>query len=225
MTDPTRRLKAVALAATFVFAACGASATPASTPTPATGAPASAGKPAPTPAPASSTPTTAPSLAPGTDLSPLAGNWVASIEDVQLNYATGDFAGGTITVDGGQIRLTANGGDTSIGAAGLVGPTAITDCKPTSCKVANSPVPWLMSVLGDGTVAMLDIAFLTQIDAGAGVCDAPVVSDAGVVTLTGNTRISFVTGAAGGFGVGSGTDPCAGAKYQIIWTQVLTKAP
>lgn len=217
MTDPSRRLTTIAMATTLMLAGCASSATPGAS----AGTSAAAETPITTSTP---TPTTAPSVAPATDLSALGGNWIGSIENVRLNYATGDFVGGTVMVDGGRIRLTAvgpNGGSSSTGAAGLDGPIAVSDCKPKSCAFEF----WLIAVLDDGTLAILDRASLGQIKAGAGVCGAPIVPDAGVVTITGGTKISFVTGEAGGFGVGSGTDPCAGASYQITWMQVLTKAP
>ena len=93
MTNATRRVAAIALGATLMFAACSSSAGPA--------APAAAGTAAATSAAttaaattAASTPTptsTPPSTPPAADLSGLAGDWVASMEDVRLNYATGKF--------------------------------------------------------------------------------------------------------------------------------------
>lgn len=224
MKNATRRVAAIALGATLMLAACSGSAAPS--------APAAAGTAAATSAAttAAATPTpttTTPSASPAADLSTLAGDWVASMEDVRLNHATGDYVGGVVTVDGGRIQLTQGGTSLYTGAAGRVGPTPIKNCKAKSCQVQVSEgIPSLITVLDDGTIAVVNIASLKQIDAGAGICAAPAVDGAGVVTITpdGN-KISFVTGQAGGFGAGSGNDPCAGASYQIVWTQVLTRAP
>ena len=145
------------------------------------------------------------------------------MEDVRLNYATGRFVGGTITVDGARIRLQAGG--LEIGAAGKVGPTPITLCNANTCQFTIGDLPSLITVFPDGTFAVVSIMDpTTRINAGAGTCDAPVVDGAGVMTISpdGN-RIEFVNGASGAIGEGAG-DACDGNVYQIIWTQVLTRA-
>jgi len=202
----------MALAATL-FAACGGS--PA-------GAPAGASAQASAPA-AVVTQGSLPSNK--SDLSTLAGNWVASIEGARLNYATGSYLGGAVTVDGSRIQLVK--GDTKMSQGVWVGPTPITNCKVKSCEVrVPQALPYLMSVLDNGTIAMLEIATLKQITAGAGTCAAPVVDGVGVVTTTPDgKKISFLNGIAGGIGAATPGSPCAGASYQIVWTQVLTRAP
>lgn len=220
MKNATRRVAAIALGATLMLAACSGSAAPS--------APAAAGTAAATSAAttAAATPTpttTTPSAPPAPDLSTLAGDWVASMEDVRLNYATGRFVGVVPTVDGAKIRLQAGGLGTEVN--GKVGPTPIT-CKTNSCQLRVSDLPNLIIELDDGTIAVVDIVNPTQpITAGAGLCDAPAVDGAGVVTISpdGN-KISFLTGTSGAIGGGSGA-ACAGNVYQIVWTQVLTRVP
>lgn len=213
---------AVAMVALVALAACGGPAGQASA-TPATSGPgASAGPTAP--ASLMATNPTQP------DLSSLAGNWTASIEGARLNHATGTYEGGVITVNGASINLKAThakGGFSSTNTAGRVGPTPISACSASSCQVPlTDALPSLIKVLDDGTTALVGIADSRQFNAGAGTCDAPVVPGAGVVTIAadGNT-IRVLVGSAGGEGIGSGADPCAGGTYQIVWTEVLTRVP
>ena len=127
-------------------------------------------------------------------------------------------------MNGAKIRLQAGGLDIGAGA-GKVGPTSIT-CKAKDCQVNLGDIPNLITKLDDGTIAVVSIVDPTkQIAAGAGLCDAPAVDGAGVVTISpdGN-KVSFLTGKSGAIGEGSGA-ACAGNVYQVVWTQVLTRAP
>ncbi len=228
MTGPKLPLVVLVLGAIFAFGACGGAPAPATS----AGASAPSASSGPTDGPGPTVPPglPTPSAAPATDLSSLAGDWIASIEDAHLNYATGTYAGGVITVAGAKINLKAthaNGGFASVNAAGRIGPTPISNCSATSCEAPMTDFfPALIKVLDDGTIALVGMADFAQFNAGAGTCDAPTVAGAGVVKIApdGN-MLSVVVGTAGGEGIGSGTDPCAGGAYQIVWTQVLTRAP
>ena len=135
------------------------------------------------------------------------------MEGVRLNDARGDFAGGTLTVAGDQIKLTYDGGISAM--YGSVGPTAIKNCRPDMCQVGGETrPPWVMSVFGDVVVAANPFTPDT--------CGAPAVPDEGLVTITPDlNRISFVTGDVNVLG-GSCAD---GSSWHAVWTQVLTRAP
>lgn len=224
-SDPTsvggRRVASTLLAVAIFAVGCGGGASPSAAPSAATAtvAPASpSGAPASASASASAAPSSA---APGIDLTSLEGSWISTVEDVRLNHATGSFVGGAITIDGDDFALVA--GDARVEGPVPVGPTEITSCRETSCRVGEG-FPQFITLLDDGTFAILD-PMNEQDSAGAGVCDAPVVPDAGVVTIDDGQTIRWVTGVAGGHGDNSSDDPCAGAAYQIVWTQILTRAP
>lgn len=230
MPRPLRSARVTAIVALLAVAACGGPANQAS-PTSATTAPLASATTGPlASASAAATGSVAATSPAVPDLSSLAGTWTASIEGAQLNHATGSYAGGVIAVNGAKINLKAthaNGGFSSVNAAGRVGPTTISACSATSCEVPMTDAfPSLIKVLGDGTVALVGMVDSRQFNAGAGTCDAPEVPGAGVVTIAadGNT-IRVLVGTAGGEGSGSGSDPCAGGTYQIIWTEVLVRVP
>lgn len=222
---PMRRLAAMVVSVVLAAAGCGTAAPigsdatvpPSSTVTP------SASTPATPAASTSASASAAPSIAGGvTDLTALEGSWIATVEDVRLNHASGSYVGGVIAVLGDDFVLTS--GDARVQGPVPVGPTEISRCNATSCLV-GAGFPQFITLLEDGTLAILDI-MNEQDDAGAGICDAPDVPEAGVVTIDPDGQtIRWVTGAAGGHGASSGDDPCAGAAYQIVWTQVLTRVP
>ena len=223
--DPTsiggRRVVATMLAAAIIAVGCAGAASPPSAATSAasaTVAPASASF-APASAAASAVPSSA---APAIDVTSLEGSWISTVEDVRLNHASGSYVGGAITIDGDDFELFS--GDARVQGPVPVGPTEITSCSATSCKV-GAGFPQFITLQDGGTLAILDI-MNEQDGAGAGICDAPVVPEAGVVTVDPDGQtVRWATGVAGGHGDSSGDDPCAGAGYQIVWTQVLTRAP
>ncbi len=215
---PLLRHAAPIVALVLLVSACSTPAALPSGPPPASSAPASPGA---TAAATGSAPTTAASSLEG-----LSGTWKFVASDPRIIVATGDFAGGSVVINGDRVLFTADDYQ-SEGPIRFSG-TRILDCNATRCEIEGEGPLGLMLV--DGRPAIVDLAMLTPLGTFGDGCaawedivDRGVLSVVSTGTVAGQevpTAVRFSDGAASGVGTA-----CEGGSHVVAWDVTATREP
>jgi hypothetical protein len=185
--------------------------------------------PGATPAASTLVPTAAMTEAPSPTaaaLSPeaLSGTWKLVSSNARVLSATGDAAGGTVTLQGGRYVFQA--GDYRSEGPTEFDVTTTLECTARGCRAKElSPVSQLLLI--DDQLRIGNPATLALLGAFGGRCGWADIPDAGLLKVveTGSvngqtvpTVVSFVAGTAGGVG----TD-CADASWVVAWDVTATR--
>jgi hypothetical protein len=153
-------------------------------------------------------------------LSALEGQWTFEASNPRLASATGDHAGGTVTINGDRLLFEAGDyrSDQPLPISG--GPISV-ECDDTLCTFDGVPLVGIAEV--DGQLRLVSVMSLSPIGLGD-ACDWQDVPDAGLVDVesdgtTPPSSFSFVSAVGGG----TGQDGCSGGTHVLAWDTIATR--
>jgi hypothetical protein len=147
-------------------------------------------------------------------LNQLEGTWRFDVESPRVNFVAGRYKGAPVSIstNGNRIvveaRIDENNFHRTAFTPMLAGERTVT-CSADSCGSG------LTGFVSEGDVIrVVDRATLAPDKAGAGLCGAPAVANAGVVRGAGASSFRFVSGE---------TSQAGSDCFQVVWTLVATK--
>ena len=153
--------------------------------------------------------------APAGGAASLAGTWRFRLDAPRLNHATGNYAGGTVSIADNKIVVEGPAYARSETPVGYAAGDHEIECRGDLCSGGSGSLPYAFQSSGSN-FQVVHRATLQPDNAGAGgSCEIPSVPRAGLIDDLDGTSFSFLTGFSGGHGLSN----C----YQVLFTVKASK--